>query len=684
MSEAADANRLISEKSPYLQQHAYNPVDWRPWCEEALEEARAKNLPIFLSIGYSTCHWCHVMERESFEDLEVAAVLNANYISVKVDREERPDVDHVYMMVCQAITGKGGWPMTMLLTPDATPFFAGTYLPKLPRGGAPGLLPLLEQAAKLWRENPAQLVASGEKVVSALHEITSAMVSDEVYTVDSNVLAQANAHFVNSADAEFGGFGQAPKFPSPHQVAYLLEQYRHGGDKELLAISCRTLDAMRAGGIWDHFGFGFHRYATDREWLTPHFEKMLYDQAGLALLYAKGYSLTGVSDYALTARQTLTYIERELSDPAGGFYCGEDADSEGEEGLFYIWALEEVEELLGRDGSREFCAAYDISERGNYMEEGTGKPTDKNIPNLMNGLQKGELSPGWTGSHAEKFAKELTALFDRRQQRIRPFKDDKVLTSWSAFAASAFAVVGASLGDCAMIERARKAVEFLTSTMEIDGKLMRRYRDGDVSVAGFAEDYAFLARAQLDLYAATWEERYLTAAAETALKLWQRFSSEDGALFDTAEDAERLIFRPREATDGAMPSATSVAVECFARLGLLTGESGWDEKASSVISAHGKSLASYPHAFSHLLQAAAYLHPEAKKIEATGDRTDPGAKELFAFMGEKTPYSAQTLFHHTEGAATVSIQVCDRTACLYTATTTEELSRRLIEDESEA
>jgi hypothetical protein len=678
MTDAKYSNRLLGETSPYLQQHAHNPVDWYPWGEEAFAAARAGNMPIFLSIGYSTCHWCHVMERESFEDDEVAAVLNANYISIKVDREERPDIDHVYMTVCQAITGRGGWPMSLLLTPDATPFFAATYIPKHPRGGAPGLMNLLEKAAQVWREDPDRLNASGDSIVNALGQLSSTSAGDQPFTIDRAVNDRACAHFKTNSDAEFGGFGDSPKFPSPHQISYLLEQYRQGGDSELLTISRRTLDAMRAGGIWDHFGYGFHRYTTDREWLTPHFEKMLYDQAGLAALYAKAYSITETSDYALTARQTLEYVERELSSPEGGFYCGEDADSEGEEGLFYIWSRSEVEGLLGKEAATRFCEAFDISAVGNYMEEATGQASCKNIPNQMDALQKGELVEGWAADYAEDFAGELKTLFTAREARAHPFKDDKVLTGWSAFMASAFAVTGSTLGDTSLVNRARKCVEFLNSMMMVDGRLMRSYRRGKVSVSirAFAEDYAYLARAQLDLYAATWEEAYLLGATETAGNLYHLFGAEDGGLYDTARDAEKLIMRPREATDGAMPSATSVTVECFARLGLLTANTVWDERAAAIVSANRITLASHPNAFTHLLQGANLLAPDTLKIEVTGDRKSSAACEALGYLAQKTPFAGQTVFTHKSGGK-LALQACDRTACRLTATTVGEFHKIL-------
>jgi uncharacterized protein YyaL (SSP411 family) len=464
------ANRLSKEKSPYLLQHANNPVDWYPWSEEAFEEAKERDCPIFLSVGYSTCHWCHVMERESFEDEEVAAILNNNFVSIKVDREERPDIDHIYMSVCQAMTGQGGWPLTILMTPDKKPFYAGTYFPKHEKWGRIGLVDILIQVSEKWRQDPDLLIETAEKVRLSVFAERS---DDQGKELNGKTLLKAFFQARRMFDKEYGGFGRAPKFPAPHNLAFLLRYWKRSGDKEALDMVELTLEHMYRGGIYDHIGYGFSRYSTDEKWLVPHFEKMLYDNALLALAYMEGYQATGRKLYARAAKEIFTYILRDMTSPEGGFYSAEDADSEGEEGKFYVWTPAEIKEILGDQDGETYCRLFDITSEGNF--EG------RNIPNRITASrfdEAGELAvaaekaTGHIGSMREK-------LFIARAKRVHPYKDDKVLTSWNGLMIAAMARGGRCL--VKMFTGKRRCVrEFYFHKMRrADGRLLARYRDGE-------------------------------------------------------------------------------------------------------------------------------------------------------------------------------------------------------------
>jgi len=656
------ANRLALEKSPYLQSHSKNPVDWYPWGEEAFARARDLERPIFLSIGYSTCHWCHVMERESFEDEDVAKILNDNYVAIKVDREERPDIDRVYMRVCQSLTGRGGWPLTILMTPEGNPFFAATYLPKENRGQATGLIGLLLSAADLWNKEPDRVIESAKKLINGLQDAIESQYSGEAPEVNPHLFDVACRHAETTYDAKYGGFGDAPKFPAPHQLSFLLSRYRRTGKPHLLKMVTTTLDGMRAGGLWDHVGGGFHRYSTDRKWLTPHFEKMLYDQAGLAKIYLDTYLATGHEEYALTVRQILSYVDRDLSSPEGGFCCGEDADSEGEEGLFYTWTGAELETLLG-DDAKAFMASFGVLPEGNFLEEGSGTRSGRNILHVplpgQFGLQSGVEQPA---TRETRHADSLKKLFEARKGRIRPLLDDKVLTGWSAFAATAFIRAGAALGDERILKRGKVCVDFLLSTMGEGGTLYRRHKDGESSIEGFSEDYAFLGRAALELYTATFENYYLDRAANLADTLAERFICEGGTLSDTNDSGEELVLDFSDATDTAMPSSTSVAYELFIGLWLLTGDSLWEERGGRLVAANAALLTRYPEAFTHLLTSLSVALESARRIEVVGERDSFDVAKARETLAAK--YMPETFIGFEEALVNgVSVRICSKTAC---------------------
>ena len=552
-------NHLEKEKSPYLIQHRENPVDWYPWGKEAFDRALREDKPVFLSIGYSTCHWCHVMAHESFEDTEVAELLNREFVCIKVDREERPDVDAVYMEACQMMTGSGGWPLTVLMTPEQKPFFAGTYFPKNDRFGRPGLIQLLERASELWKTERDSLLETGDKIAAVVAEVPPAPSSEP----DRELLRQAYQTYTRQFDETWGGFGAAPKFPVPHNLMFLLQYSFMEHTPEARQMVERTLSAMAEGGICDQIGGGFSRYSTDPKWLAPHFEKMLYDNALLALAYLDAYQATGRDFYAEVARRTLDYMLRELQDPRGGFYSGQDADSEGIEGKYYLWTREEILQVLGREVGERFCSRYDITEDGNF--EG------KNIPNRI-------------VSKEEPFSAEdpsLKRLYDYRRSRTSLHRDDKILLAWNGWAMAALARAGRVLREDRYLDAALRCWDFVEANMiGMDGRLSLRWKDGEAAQMGQLDDYAVLAFALLELYDATFDPIYLLQATYRAVQMEDWFEDqENGGYYKTASDAETLIARLKETYDGAIPSGNSVAGAVWVRLAKYTGENKYQEAA---------------------------------------------------------------------------------------------------------
>lgn len=580
-------NHLIHEKSPYLLQHAYNPVDWYPWSEEAFRRAKEEKKPIFLSIGYSTCHWCHVMERESFEDKKVAEVLNQHFISIKVDKEERPDVDSIYMTFCMAIHGHGGWPLTILMTPEQKPFYAGTYLPKLSNGQMIGLLDLLSEVNKIWTSDRKRLLESGEEVTKALE---THIQSKEKGKVTSSTMGVAYHNFLSSFDATYGGFGNAPKFPTPHNLLFLLRYARLFKESKALDMVNTTLMAMYQGGIYDHIGGGFSRYSTDRKWLVPHFEKMLYDNAMLVLAYSEAYQYTKEPIYKAIVEKVLQYVKRELTQEDGGFYCAQDADSEGEEGKYYVFTPEEVIEVLGEEVGQLFNDFYDITTKGNF--EG------KNIPNQI-GQQKRNCSDELTIRLKE--AKER--LYAYRLHRTKLHKDDKVLTSWNALMIAACAKAYQVFLDTEYLLMAKRGLEFVCNhLMDPTGRLYVRYRDHESFGSGHVDDYAFLCFACYELYEATFDPSYLEKSLQLMDSLIEHFWDSEGyGFYLYADDAEQLILRPKETYDGAIPSGNSVASYLLCKLERITGDQRLRDYSEKQLSFLAGECEEYPAGFSFAL-----------------------------------------------------------------------------------
>lgn len=557
------SNSLIKEKSPYLRQHAENPVDWLPWGEEAFYRAGHEDKPIFLSIGYSTCHWCHVMARESFEDSQVASLLNRYYIPVKVDREERPDVDSVYMQACQALTGSGGWPLTIIMTADKLPFFAGTYIPKNSRGNQAGLIPLLSAIARRWAEDRESLLKTAGEIGSFL----SAQREPSPAEPGEDKLKAAAAQLAAAYDREYGGFGTAPKFPSPHDLLFLLRLAHFTGDKEQRQMVDNSLRQMYRGGIYDHFGGGFSRYSTDREWLAPHFEKTLYDNALLSFLYTEAWQEGHTALYRDVAENTLDYCLRELKAEGGGFFSAQDADSRGVEGAYYLFTPEEVKSVLGEDAGRHFCNCYDITPEGNFH--------GKSIPNLLLNNRWNFVPEGY-----EEYREKLRLY---REERLPLFTDEKILTGWNGLMLMALSRAAFAFGDRRYLMEARELAEFMGEKLYEGGRLMARLCDGELRYEAQLDDYAFYALGLLELYRADFKAGHIASAQALAGQLLEDFADEKGGFFRTSRGAEKLFIRPKEVYDGALPSGNSAAALLFEELFRLTGKELWREAAEKQL-----------------------------------------------------------------------------------------------------
>jgi uncharacterized protein len=627
--EGRRPNHLIDEKSPYLFQHAHNPVDWYPWGKEAFAKAKRQDKPVFLSIGYATCHWCHVMEHESFEDAEVAALMNETFVSIKVDREERPDIDQVYMTVCQMLTGSGGWPLTVLMTADKQPFFAGTYFPKHGRFGRPGMMDLVPRVGQLWKTNRAELLQSAGEIVRHLERASSPAGSGNV---TADLLDEAGRQLAARFDPEHGGFCTAPKFPTPHNLTFLLRHWRRTGDARALDMVEKTLTEMRRGGVYDQVGFGFHRYSTDQRWHVPHFEKMLYDQALLTIAYLDANQAAGKEEYAATAREILTYVERDMTSTEGAFFSAEDADSEGEEGKFYVWTEDEMRELLLPDEAEAAIAAWNVTADGNYADEATGRPTGANILHLDGALRKvaGRLGIE-EGVLAETLAAARTKLLAARSGRIRPLCDDKVLADWNGLMIAAFARAARILGEPRFAGTAGRAAHFILSQMrEGNGRLLHRYRGGESAGPAFLDDHAFLVRGLIELYESTFEPGWLEHALAITDATLDRFPAPDGGFYLTSDDADALLVRPRDIYDGAAPSGASVLLEDLLMLSRLTSREGYEARAHALAKSAAGDLARGPSAHTAMLGALSTLHAPSFEIVIVGD---PASDDTRALLG---------------------------------------------------
>ncbi len=628
------SNRLINEKSPYLLQHAHNPVDWYPWCDEVFKKAKFEDKPIFLSIGYSTCHWCHVMERESFEDEEVAEYLNENFISIKVDREERPDIDNIYMTFCQAMTGSGGWPLTIIMTPDKKPFFSGTYFPKRSKYGQPGLIDVLNSIQDAWNDRRDELEKSSVEINQAIKDSVISAKSGEL---TKDVIHSTYNELKKFFDPEYGGFGNAPKFPTPHNLLFLLRYYKVTEEKEALNIVEKTLDSMYKGGIFDHLGFGFSRYSVDRKWLAPHFEKMLYDNALLAIAYVEAYQLTGNKRYVTVADKIFTYVLRDMTDDGGAFYSAEDADSEGEEGKFYVWKPKEVMDILGKEDGKLFAKYYDITNGGNF--EG------KNIPNLIEtDLEEIEEDEKLD----ERLHKCKEILFEERVKRIHPHKDDKILTAWNGLMIAALAFGGRALNNEAYNHGARKAAGFiLNNLVSEDGRLLARYRDGESAYRGTIDDYAFMIWGLIELYETTFDTVYLKHAIRLNNDMNELFWDEaEGGLFIYGHDSEELLLRPKDIYDGATPSGNSVATLNMLRLARITGDKELEDKAYKQFKVFGGNVVENPNAYTYFMMSFLFSIIPTQEITIAGEKEYEDTKKMSVEINKRfLPFTTVVLNH---------------------------------------
>ena len=685
-------NRLIGEKSPYLLQHAHNPVDWRPWGPDAFEEARRRERPIFLSIGYSTCHWCHVMERESFENESIAAILNENFVCIKVDREERPDVDRIYMTYVQATTGGGGWPMSVWLTPDLKPFVGGTYFPPQDRYGRPGFATALTRIAEAWNRDRARIVASSENVLEQLRNETQATQAGGP-AVSKDTLDSGFQAFRRMFDPRRGGFGSAPKFPRPSTHNFLLRYYARTGNREALDMVVETLRAMAAGGMNDQLGGGFHRYSVDASWFVPHFEKMLYDQAQLAISYLEAFQITGEPALAASARAIFDYVLRDMLDGEGGFYSAEDADSvidpahprEKGEGAFYVWTRAEIESLLGRPAAEYFCHHFGVAPDGNVREDPQAEFTGKNI---LFAAHTEEDTADRFGQEARAMAESLAEskrkLLAARSRRIRPHLDDKVLTAWNGLMISAFAKGGAILAEPRYAQAARRAADFVLARLydPAAGTLLRRYRQQDAAIPGFLDDYAFFAQGLLDLYEAGFESR----DRETAIRLTEQqlelFEDKaEGGFFSTAAGDASLVMRMKDDYDGAEPSGNSVTALNLLRLAEATGREDFRDAARRLLRAFAHKAGAQAVAMPQMLAAYEFSLSTPKQIVlAEGAGLDALLRVLHArFLPNMIVLAAadapDRAMSATGGAATA--YVCENFTCRLPTSDPETFARLL-------
>lgn len=626
-------NRLVFELSPYLLQHARNPVDWYPWGDAAFERARLENKPVFLSVGYATCHWCHVMEHESFEDAEVAALLNKHFVCIKVDREERPDIDHLYMNFTQLMTGSGGWPMTVVMTPERQPFFAGTYFPKNGDRHRPGMLELLPHLTELWQDEHAKVLLATHRILATVRERTQTHAGDEW---SPEVCDKAFRSLQNGFDVEHGGFGSAPKFPMPHQLLFLLRYARRTGQVEARDMALHTLKKMRLGGMYDHIGYGFHRYSTDRFWHLPHFEKMLYDQALLATACLEAYQLSGERWCLQMAEEILTYVLRDLQLPEKAFASAEDADSAGEEGLFYVWSHVELLNILGKDDGTWFAGLCGAKGEGNFADQATGHTTGNNIVYLQDFIKDSERS---------RFESCRERLFNVRSGRIRPPLDDKILTDWNGLMISALAHAHQVTGHKKYLQAAGQCASFIFKhLLTEEGHLLKRYRAGKAGGVSHLEDYAFVIQACLDLYASDYDPAHLSLAVKLQETLDREFWDGENGGYYLGADTDELLIRGKEIYDGAIPAGNSVAALNLVRLWKLTSQTAFLKRAQTLYRTFSGQVASQPSQHSYLMLALEWFFSDGPEIViAAGQNTD-SAQQMLALIREANLSAATVIF----------------------------------------
>jgi uncharacterized protein len=627
-SQQRKPNRLINQKSPYLLQHAYNPVDWYPWSNEAFEKAKAEDKPVFVSIGYSTCHWCHVMEKESFEDDQVAKLMNNAFVCIKVDREERPDLDAAYMAVCQTMGRSCGWPLNVILTPTKKPFFVASYIPKDNRYGAVGILSLVPQIIQIWQKQRQELEAMGTEIQE---QIATQPQSESTTELGNIELDEAYDQLFLAFDHENGGFGSQPKFPTPHNLLFLLKYFNRTKQHAAWTMVDRTLRAMRLGGIFDQVGLGFHRYSTDARWLVPHFEKMLYDQALLTLAYIEAFAVSGSLKFMVTAKETLDYVLRDLAALEGGFYSAEDADSEGEEGKFYLWTQEEIKKVLPHELFDFAVDIFGVQVAGNYFEPSKGRES-KNILHIAVPLDKMATKFGLTVDQViGKLGKTVNLLFEERKKRVHPSKDDKVLVDWNGLAIAALSRASQVFGEQKYFNAAEKAADFiLTQMRKDDGKLYHRYAKGECAIDAFLDDYAFLIYGLIELYEAGFNDKYLQASvALTKIMLEDFWDTQHGGFYFTAKQQE-TVTRLKQVNDSAVPSGNSVALNDLLRLSRLSNEPTFEDYAHKLLHTFAGDVKGYPMGHTFMLAGLDFALGPSFKVVLAGDPKEKDTQILLA------------------------------------------------------
>ena len=633
-------NHLVNEKSPYLLQHAENPVDWFPWDDEAFEMAKREDKPVFLSIGYATCHWCHVMEHESFEDEEIARRMNETFVSIKVDREERPDIDHTYMAVCQMLTGQGGWPLTIVMTPDKEPFYAATYLPKHSRPNRIGMMEFVPAIKNAWENDRQNIMKSVERIKEGFSKTLELGRGEG--TLPEDITQKARNLLQDRFDDAEGGFGSAPKFPSPHNLLFLMNRYRADDNPKDLEMVRLTLKKMRLGGLWDHVGFGFHRYSTDQHWLLPHFEKMLYDQATLLMAYSEAWQLTGEPLFRQTALEIVDYLDECLTSPEGAFYSAEDADSEGEEGKFYVWETNEIHKILNEREAALFLDLFGLEEDGNFLDEATHQKTGKNIPHLKKKV---------SDDLKEQVKSILSKLKNERDKRVRPLLDDKILTDWNGLMIAALAKAGVILEEPGFIERAEKAWSVIERHCLNNEQLLHRLKEREAAIEGMADDYAFVIWGLIELYNATFKPEYLSRSIQLQKQYDDDFyDDQHGGWFFTSEYGEKLLGRQKEIYDGAIPSSNSVAAHNGIRLSRLTAKPEFEQKTLSMLSTFSGQILNAPTGYLHSLHAYGLYQNEAAEVVITSQHQTDEVRDAVRLCREKLPDGTVILLKSRENA----------------------------------
>ncbi len=641
------ANRLIKEKSPYLLQHAHNPVDWYAWTEEAFEKARKEDKPIFLSVGYSTCHWCHVMAHESFEDDDVAELMNESFVNIKVDREERPDIDMIYMQVAQMMTGRGGWPLTIIMTPDKKPFYADTYIPKNARYNKPGLLDLIPKIVQLWNDDRSNIMDVTKRVMEALKTPKSS----SKQKLDISTLDDAFNGFEQRYDKIRGGFGSAPKFPSPHNLLFLMRYWNRTRNENALNMVEKTLQQMRLGGMYDQIGFGFHRYSTDANWLLPHFEKMLYDQAMLMMAYTEAYQITKKEEYKKAVDEIVRYLKRNLLGPEGGFYSAEDADSEGEEGKFYVWTLSEIKDCLDENEAELFIEFFNILEEGNFLEESSGHRTGQNIPYHTQTLGEYAKAKGIEERELDTLLEQARVkLLELRSTRIRPHLDDKILTDWNSLMITSLAKAARVFESEEYLKLAEAALDFINKNMhDQNGVLLHRYREGEATIQAFLDDYSFLIWGLIELYETTFKVHYIQQAMQYIQTILAEFwDPMEGGFYFTGTHSEKILSRQMEAYDGAIPSGISVSMYNLVRIGRMLGSIEHEEKAMKIGERFSDMLTNTGTGFSMMLIALDYALGPTQEIVIAGEMEDQQTIRMLELLSSEFIPLATILLRDTE------------------------------------